>query len=257
MKEKLTIIKVSGKIVEKPEKLKTFVREFAAIKGRKVLIHSGAELAGKVGERMGIKTQIVDGRPVVDENTLKLLTMVYAGLVNKQFVALLQGRKVNALGVTGTDLNLMQSVRQGVGDTDMGWTGTIKQINAQALSTLLDSGVVPVIAPITHDGNCNLLFNETDAMAAETAKALALRYDVTLIYCLEKNGVLLNVDDSDSVIAVLKRTQYKAMREMDLIKDWFVNKLDNAFSAIDHGVKEVVITNAANLANPKQGTHIK
>mgnify|MGYP002626458321 CR=1 FL=1 len=120
-----------------------------------------------------------------------------------------------------------------------------------------DNNVVPVIAPITHDGNCNLLFNETDAMAAEAAKALALRYEVKLIYCFEKNGVLLNVDDNDSVIAVLKRSQYKNMREMDLIKDWFVNKLDNAFSAIDHGVKEVIITNAVNLANPNLGTHIK
>lgn len=257
MKQKLTIIKVSGKIVEKPEALKTFVREFASIKGRKLLIHSGAELAGSVGKKMGIKTQIIDDRPVVDENTLKLLTMVYGGLVNKQFVALLQGRKVNALGVTGADMNLIQSVRQGLDGNDMGWTGAIKQVNAQAMSTMLDAGIVPVIAPITHDGNCNLLFNETDAMAAETAKALALRYDVTLIYCFEKNGVLLNVEDPDSVIAVLKRTQYKNMREMDLIKDWFVNKLDNAFSAIDHGVKEVVITNATNLANPALGTHIK
>lgn len=257
MKEKLTIIKVSGKIVERPEALKTFVREFASIKGRKILIHSGAELAGSVGNRMGIKTQIIDGRPVVDENTLKLLTMVYGGLVNKQFVALLQARKVNALGVTGADLNLIQSVRQGLNDNDMGWTGAVKQVNTQALSRLLEADVVPVVAPITHDGNCNLFFNETDAMAAETAKALALRYDVKLIYCFDKNGVLLNVADPDSVIAVLKRTQYKAMREMDLIKDWFVNKLDNAFSAIDHGVKEVVITNAANLANPNLGTHIK
>ena len=257
MKQKLTIIKVSGKIVEKPEALKTFVREFAAIKGYKILIHSGADLAGKVGHKMGIKTQIVEGRPVVDENTLKLLTMVYGGLVNKQFVALLQGRKVNALGMTGADMNLMQSVRQGIGDKDMGWTGAIKQVNAQAMSSLIDAGVVPVIAPLTHDGNCNLLFNETDAMAAETAKALALRYDVTLIYCFEKNGLLLNVDDPDTVVAELKRTRYKAMREMDMIKDWFVNKLDNAFSAIDHGVKEVVITNATNLANPNLGTHIK
>lgn len=257
MKQKLTIVKVSGKIVEKPEALKTFVREFATIKVAKLLIHSGAELASKVGQRMGIKTQFIDSRPIVDENTLKLLTMVYGGLVNKQFVALLQGRKVNALGVTGADMNLMQSVRQPMGEHDMGWTGAIKQVNAQAISSLLDAGIVPVIAPITHDGNCNLLFNETDAMAAETAKALALRYDVTLIYCFEKNGVLLNVDDPDSVIAVLKRTQYKNMREMDIIKDWFVNKLDNAFSAIDHGVKEVVITNAANLAKPTLGTHIK
>ncbi|MBR1881918.1 MAG: acetylglutamate kinase [Muribaculaceae bacterium] len=256
-KEKLTIIKVSGKIVERPETLKVFVKEFASIPGRKILIHSGANLASKIGNRMSINTKTVDGRPVVDDNTLNLLIMVYAGLVNKQFVALLQGRKVNALGVTGADLNLMQSVRQGLNGVDMGWTGAVKQVNTQELSSLLDKKVVPVMAPITHDGNCNLLYNETDAMAAEMAKALALRYEVTLIYCFEKNGVLLNVDDPDSVVPVLKRTQYKTLREMEIIKDWFVNKLDNAFSAIDHGVKEVVITNATNLTHRDRGTHIK
>lgn len=256
MPQQLTIVKVSGKIVENPEALKTFVREFANIKGHRVLIHSGANLAAKVGEKMGIKTHLVNDRPVVDDSTLKVITMVYGGHVNKQLVSLLQGRKVNAMGMTGADMNLMVSVRQ-TAQPDMGWTGVLKQVNAQPLSMLIDNNIVPVIAPITHDASSNLLFNETDAMAAETAKALARRYEVRLIYCFEKNGVLLNVEDNDSVIAVLKRTQYKALREMGIIKDWFINKLDNAFSAIDHGVKEVVITNANNLANPDMGTHIK
>lgn len=257
MKQKLTIIKVSGKIVENPDGLKTFVKEFASIDGLKLLIHSGANLATQVGERMNIKTRTIEDRPIVDEQTLKLLVMVYGGLVNKQIVALLQGRKLNALGITGADLNLVQSTQQGLAGHDLGLTGAVKNINTPTLVKLLEAGVIPVMAPLTHDGNCSLLFNETDALAAEIAKALAPRYDVTLIYCFERNGVLLNIDDEDSVVAVLRRTQYKNLREMDIIKDWFVNKLDNAFSAIDHGVKEVIITNAANLSRPQLGTHIK
>ncbi len=257
MKQKLTIIKVSGKIVENPDGLKTFVKEFASIDGLKLLIHSGANLATQVGERMNIKTRTIEDRPIVDEQTLKLLAMVYGGLVNKQIVALLQGRKLNALGITGADLNLVQSTRQGLAGHDLGLTGAVKNINTPTLVKLLEAGVIPVMAPLTHDGNCSLLFNETDALAAEIAKALAPRYDVTLIYCFERNGVLLNIDDEDSVVAVLRRTQYKNLREMDIIKDWFVNKLDNAFSAIDHGVKEVIITNAVNLSRPQLGTHIK
>ncbi|MBR3101289.1 MAG: acetylglutamate kinase [Muribaculaceae bacterium] len=255
MKDKLTIVKVSGKIVENPDALKTFIKRFTAISGKKLLIHSGADFASKFGNKMGVNTRMIGGRPVVDDNTLQLLTMVYAGLVNKQLVSLLQWHKVNALGITGADMNVMQSVKHV--PNNMGWTGDVKQVNAQALSAILDSGVVPVLAPLTHDGKGNLLFNETDAMAAEAAKALALRYDVQLIYCFEKNGVLLNPADPDSVVAVLKRTQYKNLREMEIIKDWFINKLDNAFSAIDHGVKEVIITNAANLGNSELGTHIR
>lgn len=257
MKEKLSIIKVSGKIVEDPDKLKIFLRELCSIKGRKLVIHSGSMLASKLADKIGTKIADVDGRPVVDVNTLDVLMMVYAGLVNKQLVTLLQARKLNALGITGADLNIITSVKRGMGNTDMGNTGEVRSVNAAALSQLIDAGVMPIIAPLTHDGKGNMLFNETDAMAAEVAKALAMRYDVTLIYCFEKKGVLLNPRDPDSVVAELKRTRYKAMRELEIINDWFVNKLENAFSAIDHGVAEVIITSAPQLSNPALGTHIK
>ncbi|MBR6285017.1 MAG: acetylglutamate kinase [Muribaculaceae bacterium] len=258
MKEKLTIVKVSGKIIESPEALKVFIKSFTSLSGHRLVIHSGSDLASTVADRINVRIKTFDSRPIVDSGTLDVLTMVYAGLVNKQLVALLQGRKVNALGITGADLNIITSVKQPLlGGTDMGSTGEVRQVNAQALSRLIDGGVTPVIAPLTHDGKGNLLFNETDAMAAEVAKALAHRYNVTLIYCFKEKGVLLNIDDPDSVVAELKRTRYKAMREMDIIKDWFVNKLDNAFSAIDHGVSEVIITNATQLAKPNLGTHIR
>lgn len=255
MAEKLTVIKVSGKILENPESLKTFIKNLAKVEGKKLIIHSAAQLAKTVAGKMGVGISEVNERPVIDDNALKVYSMTYAGLVNKQLVAMLQGRKYNALGLTGADMNVITSTKQASGTN--GYTGVVRQINTAALSMLIDNNVTPVIAPFTHDGKGQLLFNETDAMAAETAKALAMRYDVTLIYCFVRKGVLLNVLDPDSVVPALKRTQYKALREMEIIKDWFANKVDNAFSAIDHGVKNVVITSADGLGNPKQGTHIK
>lgn len=255
MNEKFTIVKVSGKIVEKADELRTFVKAFAGIKGKKMLIFSGNMMAQEIGNKLGIKTKLIDDRPIVDAGTLKLLTMVYGGLVSRLFVSLLQGNKVNALGVTGADMNLVTSVR--LPNSKLGDTGQVRHVNTAGIAQLLDAGIVPVLAPITHDGRGNLLFNETDAMAAEIARALALRYDITLIYCFEKKGVLLNPHDPDSVVAELRRTRYKALREMDIIKDWFINKIDNAFTAIDHGVKEVYITCPSQLGNPEKGTHIK
>ena len=255
MNENFTIVKVSGTIVEKADELRTFVKAFAGIKGKKMLIFSGNMMAQEIGNKLGIKTKLINDRPVVDAGTLKLLTMVYGGLVSRLFVSLLQGNKVNALGVTGADMNLVTSAR--LTDGQLGDTGQVRHVNTAGIAQLVDAGIVPVLAPITHDGRGNLLFNETDALAAEIARALALRYNITLIYCFEKKGVLLNTDDPDSVLAELRRTRYKAMREMDIIKDWFVNKIDNAFSAIEHGVKEVIITCPSQLGNPDKGTHIK
>ena len=255
MNEKFTIVKVSGKIVEKADELRTFVKAFAGIKGKKMLIFSGNMMAQEIGNKLGIKTKLIDERPVVDSGTLKLLTMVYGGLVSRLFVSLLQGNKVNALGVTGADMNLITSAK--LPDGKLGDTGQVRHVNTAGIAQLLDAGIVPVLAPITHDGRGNLLFNETDALAAEIARALALRYDITLIYCFEKNGVLLNPDDPDSVVAELRRTRYKALREMEIITDWFVNKIDNAFTAIDLGVKEVIITSPSHLNNSDKGTHIK
>ncbi|MBQ3364264.1 MAG: acetylglutamate kinase [Muribaculaceae bacterium] len=255
MNEKFTIVKVSGKIVEKADQLRTFVKAFAAIKGKKMLLFSGNMMAQDIGNKLGIKTKLIDDRPVVDAGTLKLLTMVYGGLVSRLFVSLLQGHKVNALGVTGADMNLVTSVK--LPDGKLGDTGQVRHVNTEAIARLVDSGIVPVLAPITHDGRGNLLFNETDAMAAEIARALSLRFNITLIYCFEKKGVLLNPQDPDSVVANLRRTQYKSLRDMEIIQDWFDNKLENAFTAIDRGVKEVIITCPDQLGNPDKGTHIK
>lgn len=253
MAEKLTIIKVSGKVIENPDALKVFVKALGQIKGKKLLIHSAAALGKTVASKLGITYKEVNGRPVVDNDTLTMLSMVYGGLINKQLVALLQGRKINALGLTGADMGLITASQT---DEGLGLTGGIKQVDTKALSALIDSGTVPVFAPFVHDGKSNILFTETDAMAATVAMSLALRYEVDLIYCFERNGVLLNVQDPDSVVPVLRRTQYKRLRDMAIINDWFVNKLDNAFSAIDHGVKSVTITCPQSLGDPKAGTRI-
>ena len=152
-------------------------------------------------------------------------------------------------------MNLITSVK--IPDGKLGDTGQVRHVNTEAIARLVDNNIVPILAPITHDGRGNLLFNETDALAAEISRALALRYDITLIYCFEKKGVLLNPDDPDSVVMELRHTRYKALRDMDIIKDWFVNKIDNAFTAIDHGVKEVIITCPSQMGSSDKGTHIK
>lgn len=257
MKEKLTIIKVSGKIIEEPEALKLFIRELTTLKGKRLLIHSGSNLASMLADKMRVRISEIDGKPVVNDNTLNVLTMVYAGKVNKQLVALLQARKINALGVTGADLNLITSVKRKIARADLGYTGEVRSVNSAMLSMLVDAGAVPVIAPLTHDGRGSLLFNETDAMAAEVAKALALRYDITLIYCFEKNGISVTPGQPDNIVPELKRSVFKELRDMKFFNEWVANKLDNAFSAIDHGVKEVIVTSASQLAHLEKGTHIK
>lgn len=256
-KEKLLIVKVGGKVVESPSTLKQLIKDLVAIKNPKVLVHGGGVLATDVAAKLGVKSTMVKGRRVTDDRMLDVVTMVYGGLVNKQLVALLQRHKINALGITGADMNTFLSEKRAVRDVDYGWAGDVKKVSAKSLSRVIDAGITPVIAPLTHDGKGHLLNTNADTMACEAAKALALNYDVTLAFCFDKRGVLMNEHDDDTVIRVLKRTQYKALSEMGIIKEGMIPKLDNAFEALDYGVKEVIITNAENLSDLSQGTHIK
>ena len=249
MKEKFTIVKVSGKIVEKADELRTFVKAFAGIKGKKMLIFSGNMMAQEIGNKLGIKTKLIDDRPVVDAGTLKLLTMVYGGLVSRLFVSLLQGNKVNALGVTGADMNLVTSAK--LPDGKLGDTGQVRHVNTAGIAQLLDAGIVPVLAPITHDGRGNLLFNETDALAAEIARALALRYEITLIYCFEKKGVLRDADDEESVIPHINEVEFHRLTDEGVVQGGMIPKLENAFQAIDEGVKRVIITHPSVIHHPE------
>jgi acetylglutamate kinase len=241
---KLTIIKVGGKIVEEPETLQALLQNFAKIEGHKVLVHGGGRSATQVASRLGIESQMVNGRRITDAETLKVVTMVYAGLVNKNIVAGLQALDVNALGLTGADLNYMRSEKRPVGEVDYGYVGDVKEVQASILANLIEQGVVPVLAPLTHDKKGNMLNTNADTIAGEAAKALSSHFDVTLMFCFEKKGVLADAEDDESVISEITRESFANYVANGVIQGGMIPKLENAYEAIDAGVKEVIITKA-------------
>lgn len=254
--EKLTLIKVGGKIVEEQATLSRLLASFAAIPGRKVLVHGGGRSATAMASRLGIESRMVGGRRITDKAMLEVVTMVYAGLVNKNIVAGLQVQGVNALGMTGADMNILLSDKRPVGEVDYGYVGDVRRVDAAALSALIEMGVVPVIAPLTHDGRGSMLNTNADTMAGETAKALASRYEVSLVYCFEKRGVLRDENDDNSVIAEMTRQQFETYRAEGVVQGGMIPKLENAFDAIRHGVREVIITRADAIGQPHGGTRI-
>lgn len=254
--DKLTIIKVGGKIVEEPASLQRLLDDFAAIDGPKVLVHGGGRSATKIAAQLGIESQMVNGRRITDAPMLQVVTMVYGGLVNKNIVAGLQARNINAVGLTGADMNVILSDKRPVKDIDYGFVGDVKQVDGKRLAALLNDGIIPVMAPLTHDGNGNMLNTNADTIAAETAKGLAPYFDVTLIYCFEKKGVLRDENDDDSVITEITPQQFKQLVEQGIIQGGMIPKLENAFQAINAGVKQVVITSAVAI-DGQGGTVIK
>ncbi len=253
---KLTLVKVGGKIVEEPQSLKQLLADFAKIEGYKVLVHGGGRSATAIAAKLGIESTMVNGRRVTDEETLKVVTMVYGGLVNKQIVAGLQAIGVNALGLTGADLDYMRSEKRPVKDVDYGFVGDVKFVNAEILAELIAKGVVPVLAPLTHDGKGNMLNTNADTIAGEAAKALANYFDITLMYCFEKKGVLLNENDDDSIISEITPNLFEAYVTEGIISGGMIPKLENAFEAINAGVKQVVITRA-DMIHTDRGTKIQ
>ena len=255
MKTAITIIKVGGKIVEERESLMQLLDRFAAIEGKKVLIHGGGRSATKIAEKLGIESRMIDGRRVTDEATLGVVTMVYGGLVNKNIVAGLQARGGNALGLTGADCNVIHAHKRPVKDIDWGFVGDVDGADGKMLSALIEQGIVPVVAPLTHDGNGNMLNINADTMAAETAKALAPYYDVTLTYCFEFPGVMRDPEDATSVIPEIRTDDYRKLKEDGIVSGGMIPKIDNAFNALDNGVTKVIITRA-DAIDGKNGTHI-
>lgn len=255
MKEKLYVIKVGGKIVEEDDSLKQLLSDFSKIAGHKILVHGGGRSATRIAEQLGIESRMVDGRRITDADTLRVVTMVYGGLVNKNIVAGLQALNVNALGITGADMDVIRSDKRQVKDIDYGYVGDVRYVRDERLDFLLRQGIVPVLAPLTHDGKGNMLNTNADTIAAETAQAMSKHYDVTLIYCFEKKGVLMDEKDDDSVIALLDRDNYKKYAAQGVIQGGMIPKLDNAFGSIDKGVREVVITRASDLGKG-EGTRI-
>lgn len=255
--EKVTIVKVGGAIVEDNEQLAQLLTDFAAIPGKKVLVHGGGRRATKVAAALGIESKMVNGRRITDAQMLEVVTMVYGGLVNKNLVAKLQAKGVNALGLTGADMDVIHSHKRPVKDgVDFGYVGDVKRANGKMLQTLIQEGITPVMAPLTHDGNGNILNTNADTIASETAKALAPYYDVTLIYSFEKKGVLSNPDDDNSVISVITRSDFEKYQADGTIGGGMIPKIENALAAVDAGVKEVIIT-LATAIDGKQGTVIK
>lgn len=254
--EKLTVIKVGGKIVEEEESLQQLLKDFSAIEGYKVLVHGGGRSATKIAAQLGIESQMVNGRRITDAEMLKVVTMVYGGLVNKNIVAKLQACGVNALGLTGADMNAIRSHKRPVKDVDYGFVGDVDEANGKMLSTLIQQGIVPVMAPLTHDGNGNLLNTNADTIAGETAKALSKFFDVTLVYCFEKKGVLRDANDDDSVIPHITEPEFKQLVEQGIVEGGMIPKLENAFNAIRSGVKMVNIT-LSTAIDGKHGTIIE
>lgn len=254
--EKLTIVKVGGKIVEEEATLNKLLDDFSAIKGYKVLVHGGGRSATKIASLLGIESEMVNGRRITDAETLKVVTMVYGGLVNKDIVAGLQARDVNALGLTGADMDVIRSVKRPVKDVDYGFVGDVEKVNASFLADLISKGVVPVLAPLTHDGKGNMLNTNADTIAGETAKAMASLFDVTLVYCFEKKGVLRDENDDNSVIPQITRAQFDTYVADGTIQGGMIPKLENSFSAINAGICKVVITSASDI-NDNLGTVIK
>lgn len=245
--EKLTLIKVGGKIVEEPDTLQQLLRDFSSIEGHKVLVHGGGRSATKIASQLGIESQMVNGRRITDAEMLKVVTMVYGGLVNKNIVAGLQSLQVNALGLTGADMNIMRSDKRPVKDVDYGFVGDVKEVNADVLASLIQQGIVPVLAPLTHDKQGHMLNTNADTIAGEAAKALDKYFDVTLMFCFEKKGVLLNEDNDESVIPEIDRASFQKYVAEGIIQGGMIPKLENAFQAIDAGVKEVIITQASEI----------
>lgn len=240
----INVIKVGGKIVEEPDTLHSLLESFSKIDGAKALVHGGGRSATRIATLLGIESKMVDGRRITDAETLKVVTMVYGGLVNKNIVASLQQMGINALGLTGADMGVIKSEKRPVKDIDYGFVGDVKSVDGERLASLVKDGVTPVMAPLSFSSEYGLLNTNADTIAAETAKSLVPYYDVTLTFCFEKKGVLMNEADDDSVIPVITRELYAKYKADGIITGGMIPKLDNAFDAIDSGVKRVVITRA-------------
>lgn len=239
---KLYVIKIGGNVLDDEKSLQNFLKDFASIQAPKILIHGGGKIATKLGDQLGIKSNYVKGRRITDAPTLDLVTMVYGGLVNKQIVAQLQAHHCNAIGLTGADGNLIKATKRPVGEVDFGFVGDITpdSVNSTLLYFLLKQNVIPVFAPLTH-ANGSMLNTNADTIASVLAIALSKHFDTRLIFCFEKTGVLADVTKEDSVITSLNKTSYEELLKKGAFHDGILPKLENAFQAIQSGVKEVLI----------------
>ncbi len=263
---KLYIIKIGGNVIDDEKQLSSFLNDFASVSESKILVHGGGKIATELSKQLGIEAKMVDGRRITDADTLKVVQMVYGGLINKNIVAQLQSRNCNSIGLTGADANIILATKRAVSPTlegvggglDYGFVGDIAKVNSEKLNALLNSSFTPIIAPLTHDGKGQMLNTNADTMASAISIAMTTWGEVNLIYCFEKSGVLKNVEDDNSVIEKMNHADYEKYKGEGIISKGMIPKLDNAFEAIKQGVKSVIICHAKDLkkvaAGQKAGT---
>ncbi len=258
--EKISIIKIGGNIIDNEANLASFLNAYAAVEGKKILIHGGGKLATKMAADLNIPQQMVDGRRITDAATLKIVTMVYAGYINKNIVAALQSKNIQAIGICGADANIIRAHKRINAGTDYGFVGDIDIVDAEKIVQLLDAGLSLVIAPITHDGAGQLLNTNADTVAQEIATAVSSMYEVSLVYSFEKKGVLSDIQNSDSVIPVINPENYTSLKASGQVNEGMIPKLDNAFEALQKGVNRVIIGDALDIEKliaGKAGTTIQ
>jgi len=237
----LKVIKIGGNIIDNEDALNTFLKDFAKIESLKILVHGGGKLATKLANQMGVAVKMTEGRRITDQNTLDIITMVYAGKINKNIVAKLQANRCNAIGFSGADGNAIVSVKRPVKPVDYGFVGDVVKVNIETMEVLLGNNVTPVFCAITHDGKGQLFNTNADTIASELAVGFANLYNTELYYCFEKNGVLRNVNDDGSVIKHIDTKNYQDLIDQNVIADGMLPKLNNCFHAIDRNVQKVCI----------------
>jgi len=252
MKKKLSVIKIGGSLIEDENILDEFLVDFTKLEGLKILVHGGGKLATQLAGKLGIETKMNEGRRITDAETVKVITMVYGGLVNKTIVAKLQADNCNALGLSGADLNSIQSVKRPVEDVDYGFVGDVEKVNSKMISMLLNNGISPVFCAITHDKNGQLLNTNADTIASEIAIALSQDFDTDLYYCFEKKGVLMDIKDENSVIEQIDSNSYRKLKEEKIIADGMLPKLHNCFNALERNVSKVCIGSVKMISEKNQ-----
>ncbi|REG92702.1 acetylglutamate kinase [Algoriphagus antarcticus] len=244
---KISIIKIGGNVIDFPEKLDEFLSLFAKFPGHKILVHGGGIMASRFGESLGVMPEMVDGRRITDQETLDVVTMVYAGLINKNIVAKLQALKVNAIGMCGADGNIIRSIKRPVKGIDYGFVGDIQEVNTKLIDHLLSGDLLPVVNAITHDAKGQLLNTNADSIASALATSLAKEHQVNLYFCFNKSGVLIDEKNENSIIPLINEDIYAELRRENVIHSGMIPKLDNAFEALEKGVNHVWIGKAENL----------
>jgi acetylglutamate kinase len=256
MPDKLTIVKIGGKVIDQPEKLSAILKDFADLSGLKILVHGGGKRASQLLEQLLIPVKMVNGRRITDGPSLEIVQMVFAGLLNKNMVAELQANNCPAIGLSGADGNTILAHKRPIAEIDYGFVGDVEKVNAEAIIKILKNEFIPVFCALTHDGKGQILNTNADTIASELGSALSSHYKVDIIYCFEMQGVMRDINKPDSVIAHINREKYAELKDNNIISDGMIPKIDNAFAALDKGVQNVFIKHYSSINKAESGTRI-